>query len=181
MSISLYDFSIAALSRALTNLSAILDKAAAHAEAKKIDPVVLTQARLFPDMFPFNRQVQVACDTAKGAAARLAGIERLAMHAHAGKGRQQGRMNIDDSSFPFTDEVIAVNAHEAGFANEAHIRFAQRRDTIQGIGRRAHRRADAQAPNGVLAGVRKLGRLLKVGGVASEAGSRKPRELPNGP
>jgi hypothetical protein len=75
MSISLYDFSISVISRGLSNLSVILDKAAAYAEAKKIDPAVLAQARLYPDMFPLSRQVQVACDTAKGAAARLAGIE----------------------------------------------------------------------------------------------------------
>jgi hypothetical protein len=75
MSISLYDFSIPALTRGLTNLSAILDKAAAHAAAKKFDSAVLAQARLFPDMHPLTRQVQIACDTAKGAAARLAGIE----------------------------------------------------------------------------------------------------------
>ena len=75
MSISMYDVSIPILTRGLTNLTAVLDKAAAHAAAKKFDPVVLAQARLFPDMFPLVRQVQVACDTAKGAAARLAGIE----------------------------------------------------------------------------------------------------------
>jgi hypothetical protein len=59
----------------LTNLSAFLDKAQAHVEARKIDPAALTEARLFPDMFPLKRQVQVACDTAKGAVARLAGVE----------------------------------------------------------------------------------------------------------
>jgi hypothetical protein len=75
MAISMYDFSIPMLTRGLTNLSALLDKAAAHAETKKFDSVVLAQARLFPDMHPLARQVQVACDTAKGAAARLAGIE----------------------------------------------------------------------------------------------------------
>jgi hypothetical protein len=75
MAISMYDFSIPALTRGLTNLSAILDKAAAHAAAKKFDTAVLAQARLFPDMHPLVRQVQIACDTAKGAAARLAGIE----------------------------------------------------------------------------------------------------------
>lgn len=58
----------------LKNLSAILDKAQAHADAKKIDPRVLTAARLYPDMFPMSRQVQSACDTAKGAVARLAGV-----------------------------------------------------------------------------------------------------------
>src|SRR6202158_1609237 len=75
MSISLYDISIPALSRGLSNMSAILDKAAAHAAAKKYDSVVLAQLRLYPDMYPLARQVQIACDTAKGAAARLAGIE----------------------------------------------------------------------------------------------------------
>src|SRR5277367_63656 len=75
MSISMYDFSIPVLTRGLTNMSAILDKAAAHATAKKFDSAVLAQARLFPDMHPLVRQVQIACDTAKGAAARLANIE----------------------------------------------------------------------------------------------------------
>src|SRR5207248_9418371 len=59
----------------LKNLSAILDKAQAHAEANKIEPTVLTHCRLFPNMFPMKRQVQIACDTAKGAVARLAGVE----------------------------------------------------------------------------------------------------------
>ena len=59
----------------LGNLAAILDKARAHCEARKIDPLVLTGFRLYPDMFPFSRQVQIACDTAKGAVARLAGVE----------------------------------------------------------------------------------------------------------
>jgi len=59
----------------LKNLSAILDKAQAHAEAKKIDPLVLSNARLFPDMLPMKRQVYIACDTAKNAVARIAGVE----------------------------------------------------------------------------------------------------------
>jgi uncharacterized protein len=75
MTLSLYEVSIPALIRGLTNLSAILDKAAAHAAAKKFDPVVLAQARLYPDMHPLSRQVQITCDTTKGAGARLAGIE----------------------------------------------------------------------------------------------------------
>jgi hypothetical protein len=75
MSISLYDISIPPLTRGLANLTACLDKAAAHAAAKKFDSTVLAQSRLFPDMYPLVRQVQIACDTAKGAAARLAGID----------------------------------------------------------------------------------------------------------
>jgi hypothetical protein len=75
VTISIYDISIPVLTRGLTNLSSILDKAAAHADAKKFDPAALAQARLFPDMFPLTRQVQITCDTAKGAAGRLAGID----------------------------------------------------------------------------------------------------------
>ena len=61
--------------RGFGQLSAILDKAVAHAEAKKIDPAVLINARLSPDMYPLARQVQTASDAAKFAGARLAGIE----------------------------------------------------------------------------------------------------------
>jgi len=75
VSLSLYDVSIPSLTLGLTNLSAILDKAAAHAEAKKVDPKVLADSRIIADMFPLKRQVQIACDTAKGAAARLGGVE----------------------------------------------------------------------------------------------------------
>lgn len=75
MAISMYDASVPRFAAMLRNLSAILDKAQAHADARRIDPLNFTQARLFPDMLPFTRQVQIACDTAKGAAARLAGIE----------------------------------------------------------------------------------------------------------
>ncbi len=75
MKISMYQASAPRFINILTNLSGILDKAQAHAEAKKIDPSVLADARLFPDMFPVKRQVQVACDSAKGAVARLAGVE----------------------------------------------------------------------------------------------------------
>lgn len=59
----------------LNALSAILDKAQAHAEAKRFDPAVLLNTRLFPDMFPLTRQVQIACDQAKNGGARLAGTE----------------------------------------------------------------------------------------------------------
>jgi len=75
MTVSMYDASVPVVVRGLTNLSAILDKGAAFAEARKIEPSVLTGARLAPDMLPLNRQVQIASDSAKGAAARLAGAE----------------------------------------------------------------------------------------------------------
>jgi len=71
----MYQASVPVLVRALENLQAILAKAAAHAEAKKIDPAVFINVRLAPDMFPLSRQVQSASDTAKGCVARLAGAE----------------------------------------------------------------------------------------------------------
>ena len=75
MNISMYQASSPRFINTLKNLSAILDKVQAHAEAKKIDPEVLTGARLYPDMFALARQIQITCDTAKGAVARLAGAE----------------------------------------------------------------------------------------------------------
>ena len=75
MSLSMYQASAPRFANILKNLSAILDKAQAHCEAKKIDPLALTSFRLFPDMFPLARQVYIATDTAKGAVSRLAGIE----------------------------------------------------------------------------------------------------------
>lgn len=71
----MYQASVPVFIHVLNNLIAILDKAATHAEAKKIDPAVLINSRLYPDMFPLVRQVQIATDGAKGGAARLAGVE----------------------------------------------------------------------------------------------------------
>jgi uncharacterized protein len=75
MTISMYQASIPRFVNILGNLSGILDKAQAHCEAKKIDDTVLTSFRLYPDMLPMTKQVQIACDAAKGVAARLAGLE----------------------------------------------------------------------------------------------------------
>jgi len=73
MRASMYSLSVPVFRRSLTNLSAILDKAAAHVQERKIDPAALLDARLYPDMFTFTRQVQLASDFAKGTPARLAG------------------------------------------------------------------------------------------------------------
>jgi hypothetical protein len=75
MTLSMYDACVPAMAHTFKNLEAILDKAAAFAEAKKIDPSVLINARLAPDMHPFARQIQIATDGAKGGAARLAEVE----------------------------------------------------------------------------------------------------------
>jgi hypothetical protein len=71
----MYEASIPVFIRMLKNLAAILAKGATYAEAKKIEPTVLVNSRLYPDMFPLARQIQIASDAAKGCAARLAGRE----------------------------------------------------------------------------------------------------------
>ncbi len=79
MTISMYSASVPVFVRMLGNLSACFDKAEAHAQAKGFDPNVLVGCRLAPDMLPLARQVQIACDAAKFAVARLAGVEAPAM------------------------------------------------------------------------------------------------------
>ena len=73
--LTMYDVTIPTLKRLLTNLSAILKKGEAHADAKKIDHSIFLNARLAPDMYALTRQVQIATDMSKGAAARLAGVD----------------------------------------------------------------------------------------------------------
>jgi len=74
MTISMYQASVPRFVNILGNLSRILDKAQAHVEAKKIDPSVLPNFRIAPDMLPMSVQVQIACDSAKGLVARLSGV-----------------------------------------------------------------------------------------------------------
>jgi len=75
MKASMFQSAVPPCVRALTNLAAILEKGAAHAEARKIEPAVLLNARLYPDMLPLTKQIQIGTDTASGGAARLAGKE----------------------------------------------------------------------------------------------------------
>lgn len=75
MAITMYQASIPVFQRSLTNLKAILKKAADHASARKIEESVFLNSRLYPDMLAMGRQVQIAADFAKGATARLAGQE----------------------------------------------------------------------------------------------------------
>jgi hypothetical protein len=75
MSLTMHMATVPTCSRALNNLAAILEKAAAHAEARKIDPAVLLSTRLFPDMLPLAVQIHIANDIAQSGAARLAGAE----------------------------------------------------------------------------------------------------------
>lgn len=75
MTISMYAASVPVFRQMLNSLSDVLSKAEAHATAKNIDPAALLQSRLFPDMLPFTRQIQIAADFAKSVPARLASIE----------------------------------------------------------------------------------------------------------
>lgn len=79
MTISMYQVAIPSLGRSLNNLIIILEKGAAYAEAKKIDPAVLIATRLYPDMLPLLRQVHIASDIARRGVARLAGVEAPAI------------------------------------------------------------------------------------------------------
>ena len=88
MTISMYQASVPRFINVLGNLSRILDKVEAHADAKKIDLAALTEFRLFPDMLPMRRQVQIACDTARGVLCRLAGVD---IPAH-----EDNEVTIDD-------------------------------------------------------------------------------------
>jgi uncharacterized protein len=75
MKISVHAMTVDIFASALSSLSVLLEKGAAHAAAKKFDPTVLVNARLAPDMFPLSKQVQIACDLAKNSIARLAALE----------------------------------------------------------------------------------------------------------
>lgn len=103
MSVSMHQIATNSFVKTLTNVSAILDKAAASCEARKIDPAVLINARLAPDMFPLSRQIQIMSDAAKGCVARLAGVE--------------------NPSFPDTETTFA----------ELQARIAKTIDFVKGI------------------------------------------------
>jgi len=75
MTISMYQASVPRIANMLTNLDHLLSKAQAHVDTKKLNEAALTQFRLYPDMFPLTRQVQIACDTAKGVIGRLSGTD----------------------------------------------------------------------------------------------------------
>jgi len=79
MTLSMYQAAIPPIIRSLSSLIGILEKGAAHAEAKKIEPEVLIGSRLYPDMFPLSRQIQITSDVARRGAARLAGVEAAAI------------------------------------------------------------------------------------------------------
>ena len=111
MKTSMYQISIPTFIRVLNNLAAILEKGSAHAEARKIDPTVLLNARLFPDMFPFTRQIQLAADSAIGGTVLM--NSRLLAGAsltHALNDRCWNRAVLGEALYPALDDCDnAVN------------------------------------------------------------------------
>ena len=106
MSLSLFQTSIPVFKQMLHALKEILLKADRYAAAKKIDPNTLLQARLYPDMFPLIRQVQIAADFARGISARLAGID-----VPVNAGNENTFADLDallDSTLAFLDSVNAT-------------------------------------------------------------------------
>ena len=130
MTISMYQASAPRLVNTLKNLSAILDKAQAHAEAKKIQPSVLLDCRLYPDMFPMKRQVQVACDTAKGAVARLAGVE-VPKHEDTEETFAELKARIE-KTIAFV-ETIKVAQIDGGEDKNIHLKLGSREVDWKGM------------------------------------------------
>ena len=104
----------------MRNLSAILDKAEAYAGTRKIDPEVLLNYRLAPDMLPFIRQIQIAADLAKGAAARLAGVEVPARITNTATFVQSIQPSDIDGS-EGRDVTLALGEHRLSFKGQPYL------------------------------------------------------------
>ncbi len=117
MSISMSSASVPVLQRALGNLQAWFEKAEAQAAAKKYDPTVLLASRLAPDMLPFTKQVQIACDSAKFGVARLSGVEAP---------------KFDDTEASFADlrQRIAKTLEYIGSVPAARIDGSENKDVV---------------------------------------------------
>lgn len=107
----LFQITVPQFIKMLGNLNAILDKAQAFADAKKIDSEVLMQSRLAPDQFNFIRQVQIACDTAKLGASRLTGKE-APTHADTEKTLPELKARIE-STITYLDKFTAQDFAES--------------------------------------------------------------------
>lgn len=105
MTSPMYSHSVPVLKQMLTALKSILARADAHVAAKSIEPEALLRARLFPDMFPLIKQVQIAADFARGISARLAGVEVPVF-----EGKEQSFADLDallDQTLAFIDGLAA--------------------------------------------------------------------------
>lgn len=131
MTISMYTASVPVFKQMLTSLGQVLGKADAHATGKKIDPGVLLQSRLYPDMLPMVRQVQIACDFAKGVSARVAGIEVP---------------NFEDHETNFVELQVRIKKTLAfiGGLNQADIEGSEERKIVTQAGTPKEKTFDGQ-------------------------------------
>ena len=130
MTISMYQASVPRFVNMLNNLTGILDKAQAHVDAKKLDAAVLTTYRLFPDMLPMTKQVQIACDTAKGAVARLAGVE-ITAHEDNERGLADLKTRIA-KTIPFMQSVTPDQI-DGTEDKEIVIKFGEKETQYKGM------------------------------------------------
>jgi hypothetical protein len=134
MAFSIYQASVPVYTRRLEALSAILDKAAAYASQRKIDPAALIQARLYPDMLPLARQVQIACSHAVRGAARLSGAEPASV--------EDKETSFDDLKARIAKTLAflkSVDAKKMEGMEGRDINLPRRRSQDNGEGRRLSR------------------------------------------
>ena len=132
MSLSMHTASVPVFQQMLAALAGILVKAETHAAERKIEPAALLQARLFPDMFPLVRQVQIACDFAASVSARLAGEE---VPAHEG----------GDQSFDDLQQRIAATLAFIGGLDAARFEDSAERELLLRPGTPKERRIGGKA------------------------------------
>ncbi len=132
MSLSMHAASVPVFQQMLTALGGVLAKSETYAADRKIDPVALLQARLFPDMFPLARQVQIACDFASSVSARLAGAEVL---AYVG----------GDATFADLQQRIAATLDFIGGLDAARFEDSDKRELVLRPGTPKERRIGGKA------------------------------------
>ncbi len=130
MTCGLHAVSVPVFARMLRNVSTLLDKAAADAEARKFEVTVLLQARLCPDMFSLLRQVQLACDFAKGASARLAGVPVPAFPDEETTVDQLKARIVKVLEFI---EGVSAKDVDAGFGRDIAIKLRDRSVEMKGV------------------------------------------------
>ena len=132
MTMSMHAASVPVFQHMLRNLSHILDKGEANAQARKIDPAVLAGSRLAPDMLPFTRQILIACDAAKNGVARIAGVEAP-------------RFEDTEASFPELKARIQKTLDYLGTVPAAKLDGTEDKEITFPVGREKTRTMKAQA------------------------------------
>ncbi len=130
MTSGLHAVSVPVFARMLRNLSSLLDKMVADLEARKVEPVVLLQSRLYPDMFPLVQQVQLACDFAKGASARLAGV---AVPAFPDEEKTVDDLKVRIAKIVTFVEGLAATDVDAGAGRDITLKLRDRTLELKGV------------------------------------------------